>query len=55
MTVKQLLANTDSKELSEWPIFFEMDHEREKKSRDKNTELGTKIQNAYHTQKARKI
>ncbi len=55
MTVKQLLANTDSKELSEWPIFFEMDNERQKNSMDKNTELGTKIQNAYYTQKARKI
>ena len=55
MTVKQLLANTDSKELSEWPIFFEMMNERETKSKDKSKEIGAKVQSAYYTQKARKI
>ena len=54
MTVKQLLANTDSRELSEWPAFLELSYQREKKSKDKNVEIGAKVQSAYYTQKARK-
>jgi len=55
MTVKQLLNNVDSYELSEWPAFFEIMHEREKKGMNKDNEIGAKVHSAYLTQKARKI
>lgn len=55
MTVQQLLNNIDSRELSEWPAFFEIMHERESKTTNKDNEIGAKIHSAYLTQKARKI
>ncbi len=55
MTVKQLLSNIDSRELSEWPIFFEMLHEKESKKTDQSNDIGAQVHNAFLTQKARKI
>lgn len=54
MTVRQLLNNTDSYELSEWPAFFEIMHEKEKKAQSQDKEIGQKVQSAFLTQKARK-
>ena len=46
MTVRQLLANLDSRELSEWMAFFEIENETEKPNETPQT-LETKIKGTF--------
>jgi len=52
MTVRQLLASIDSKELSEWLAFFQVENETPK---DSPEDLSAKIKGGFLMNKRRKI
>jgi hypothetical protein len=52
MTVKQLLNNTDSRELSEWQAFFEIYNEQFRRDEDKP--LAEKIKSHFGKKARRK-
>lgn len=47
MTVRQLLANTDSRELSEWMAYFQVENEDRMTGKDKPGSIETKIKGAF--------